>query len=182
MVYILLGDGFEEVEAAAPYDILKRGGVSVNFAGVNGKEVVGSHGIKFTAECLVSDIDLEKAEMVIVPGGMGGVESIENSPKAMDTVLKAHKKGIEVAAICAGPRVLAKLGIINGVRIVCYPGLESEMTGAEATQESATVRSEKITTGRGPGAALDFGFEVLKVLRGEKAAKTVADAMYYDWK
>ena len=179
MVYILLGEGFEEIEAVAPFDILKRGGVDTKFAGVKGIEVMGAHGVAYKAHCLVSDVDLADAEMVVVPGGMGGVECIEASAEAMALVKKAYDMGIEVAAICAGPRVLSKLGILKGKRAVCYPGMEDQMDAGEMTQESPAIRDDKLTTGRGPGAALDFGYALLQVLRGKDVADKVAGDMHY---
>ena len=179
MVYILLGEGFEEIEAVAPFDILKRGGVDAKFAGVKSMEVMGAHGVAYKAHCLVSEVDLGDAEMVIVPGGMGGVECIEASGEAMALVKKAYDMGIEVAAICAGPRVLSKLGILKGKKAVCYPGMEDQMDAGEMTQEAPAIRDEKLTTGRGPGAALDFGFAVLQVLRGKDVADKVAGDMHY---
>lgn len=181
MVYILLGDGFEETEATAPYDILNRGGLDVCFAGVNGTLVTGAHGIKFTAECSISDIELDNAEMIVIPGGLGGVECIEGSSTAMEIVANAAKKGIPLGAICAGPRVLAKLGLLKDVDIVCYPGMEDQMTGANASQEHSAVHSGKITTSRGPGTAIDFGFALLEALKDRETAKQVAGAFCYEW-
>lgn len=179
MVYILLGEGFEEIEAVAPFDILKRGGVEAKFAGVNGLEVMAAHGVAYKAHCRVSDIDLSDTEMVVIPGGMGGVECIEASNEAMATVKAAFDKGIEVAAICAGPRVLSKLGILKGKRAVCYPGLEEQMDAGDMTQEDETIRDDGLTTSRGPGSAISFGLMLLEVLRGKEAADSVAAAMHY---
>lgn len=180
MVYILLGEGFEEMEAVAPFDILKRGGVDAKFAGVNGLEVMAAHGVAYKAHCLVSEVELGDAEMVIIPGGMGGVECIEASSEAMDLVKKAYDMGIELAAICAGPRVLSKLGILKGKKAVCYPGLEDQMDAGKMTQESGTIRDELLTTSRGPGTAIDFGLKVLEVLRSREIADEVASFMHYD--
>ena len=183
MVYILLGTGFEEAEAVAPCDILRRGGLEVKLAGVLGKNVEGANGITVCADCLVSDIDLDNAEMVVVPGGMGGVETIEASEETLSVVKGAYDKGIKVAAICAGPRVLAKTGVIAGKNAVCYPGLEDQIIGGIMSQKTSTVTDGNITTGRGPGAAFDFGFALLEVLKGEEAAKAVAAEMHYEfWK
>ena len=177
MVYILLGDGFEEVEAVAPYDILHRGGVQVGFAGVSGRQVTGAHGIEITAGCLVRDISLEQTEMLVLPGGMGGVRSMCASEAAMQLVRSAYDRGILVAAICAAPTLLAKLGILNGKKAVCYPGLEQECTGALMTQEYAALRDGNVITGRGPAAALEFGYRLLAELRGDDAAGRVRSQM-----
>ena len=166
MVYILLGTGFEEVEAIAPCDILRRGGVEVAFAGIGGQLVAGSHGIAVKADVTVEDIDREKLDMIVLPGGLGGVSSMEKSAAARDVIRWAWDNGKLVAAICAAPTLLSQLGITEGKHCVCYPGLEHEMGG-------------RLLTGRGPGAAIDFGLMLLKVLRGEQAAQQVQTGMVY---
>ncbi len=179
MVYIILGDGFEEMEAIAPYDILRRGGVDVNFAGVCDMVVCGAHGIQVAADCLAEDIDLGDAEMIVVPGGLGGVESIEGSADTMVLIKEAYDSGIYVAAICAGPRVLAKLGILDGKTAVCYPGMEEECVGGNMTQRTSTVCDGKVITGRGPGACIDFGLKLLEILKGAEIANNVKEGMFY---
>ena len=180
MVYILLGDGFEEIEATASYDILRRGGVDAVFAGIAGRRVISSHGIEYTAHCTVGDIDLGAAEMIVVPGGLGGVECIEASRETLDIIKSAHERGIEIAAICAGPRVLSHLGILRGKRATCYPGLETQLDAGEMLPRLSTVRDGRLTTGRGPGASMDFGFALLEALRGKAAADAVSAEMYWE--
>lgn len=180
MVYILLGQGFEEIEALAPCDILRRGGVEVALVGVEGKSVSGGHGIAVTADCTVAEIDFDVAEMIVVPGGLGGVTCIENTSAAMSAVKKIYDRGREVAAICAGPRVLAALGMLDGREAVCYPGMEPEMAGGKMLSGVSTARDGRVTTGRGPGSAIDFGLRLLAVLRGQNAAEQVRAAMHYD--
>ena len=118
MVYILLGTGFEEVEAIAPCDILRRGGVEVAFAGIGGQLVAGSHGIAVKADVTVEDIDREKLDMIVLPGGLGGVSSMEKSAAARDVIRWAWDNGKLVAAICAAPTLLSKLGI-TGASAAC---------------------------------------------------------------
>lgn len=173
MVYILLGDGFEEMEAIAPCDILRRGGVETRFVSVGGVQVTGAHGIAVTADCTVDAVSLDGAELVMLPGGMGGVESLLASKKAMELVQKADAAGILIAAICAAPMILARLGVLNGKNAVCYPGLEDACTGAKMSQARATVRDGNVITGRGPGAAVAFGLRLLQELRGADAADAV---------
>ena len=180
MVYIILGKGFEEVEAIAPYDMLKRGGVDVQFAGIGGKVVEGSHGISVCAEAAIEEIDSTGAEMIIVPGGLVGVDTIMGSETALDAIEAAYGAGVKVAAICAGPSVLARLGITDGKRAVCYPGIEVKMGSAQMTQETSTVVDGDVITGRAAGAAIDFGLRVLEELRGREAADKVAAAICYE--
>lgn len=179
MVYIILGNGFEEIEAIATCDILRRGGVEVMLAGVGGREITGGHGITVKADCLAADIDIKNAEMLVVPGGMGGVKSIEGSRIALEKLAQAHERGVRLGAICAGPGVLARLGMLRGVKAVCYPGLENTMNGGIMDKRSSAVTDRLITTGRGPGASLDFGLELLRVLRGDEAALKAAAELVY---
>ena len=180
MVYIILGKGFEEIEAIATMDVLRRGGVKAAFASVEGKSVEGAHGISVAADTSVKKIDLFDADMLIVPGGLGGVESIEGSRETLDVLKKAFETGIPLSAICAGPRVLAKIGALEGKSAVCYPGMEDQMGGAKIDNSRLSCVDGNIVTGRGPGAAIAFGLEVLRFLKGDASAEKVAAGMTYD--
>lgn len=178
MVYILLGTGFEEIEALAPCDILRRGGVQVALVGVNGPEITGGHGITVRADLTVEQLDRAQLEMIVLPGGLGGVQAMGASPAAMEAVAWAYAHDKWVAAICAAPTLLPRLGISQGKRCVCYPGMEDQMEGAEMVKANA-VRDGRLLTGRGPGAALDFGFMLLEALRGSDVAAQVRAGMVY---
>ena len=125
MVYMLLGTGFEETEAITPLDLLRRAGVEVTTVGLNGKTIRGGHGICVEADIEISELDLSTLEMIILPGGLGGVASIRGCKAAMEAVRYAWENGKYTAAICAGPTVLADLGIVDGKNATCYPGCES---------------------------------------------------------
>ncbi|MDD6189164.1 MAG: DJ-1/PfpI family protein [Clostridiales bacterium] len=176
MVYILLGKGFEEIEAVAPLDILRRGGVEAAFAGIGGMSVEGAHGIVMNCDLNADDIDLDKTDMLVIPGGLGGVESISGCEEVMTKIKNAGEKGIALAAICAGPTVLHRLGLLKGVKAVCYPGMEEEMPGTIFGKAPACVDG-KIITGRGPGAALEFGFELLRFFKGDEAVRAMGNSM-----
>ena len=178
MVYMLLGTGFEEMEAIAPLDLLRRAGVKVLTVGVAGKQVRGSHGITVEADITLPEMDLTDLEMIILPGGMGGVTTVRGSKASMDALRFAWENGKFVAAICAGPTVLAKLGITDGKRVACYPGCEAKMGSAIICEENAVIDG-RVITGRAPGAAFDFGLTLVRVLRGEEAAKQVAAGAVY---
>ena len=178
MVYILLGTGFEEIEALAPCDILRRGGVQVALVGVNGPEITGGHGITVRADLTVEQLDRTQLEMIVLPGGLGGVQAMGESPAAMEAVSWAYEHDKWVAAICAAPTLLPRLGISQGKRCVCYPGMEDQVEGAEMVKANA-VRDGRLLTGRGPGAALDFGFMLLEALRGSDVAAQVRAGMVY---
>ena len=175
MVYVLLGTGFEEVEAIAPVDLMRRAGIEVKTVGVTGKTVYGSHGIGVEADILLGEMDMENLEMIVLPGGLGGVASARASREALDALGHAWKHGKFVAAICAGPTVLADLGITDGKSATCYPGCEGGMGSARMAPDRAVVRDGKLITGTSAGCAIPFGLALIEALKGEKTAKTVAD-------
>ena len=175
MIYMLLGTGFEETEAIAPLDLLRRAGLKVCTVGINGKTVYGSHSIGIAADLLLGEMDLTDLEMIIVPGGLGGVASVRASSQAMDALRFAHENGKYLAAICAGPTVLADLGITDGVSCTCYPGCEGGMGGANMIPGAAAVIDGKVITGTSAGCAIPFGLKLIEALLGAEAAKTIAD-------
>ena len=178
MIYIILGEGFEEMEAIVPCDLLRRAGVNVRFAGIGGREITGGHGITVCADCVAEETDLTKAEMLVLPGGLGGVASIQKSETVKKAVIRVYEDGGYAAAICAGPTVLAGLGITHGKRATCYPGCEAQMGSALICEENAVIDG-RVITGRAPGAAFDFGLTLVRVLRGGEVAKQVAAGAVY---
>lgn len=172
---MLLGTGFEEAEAITPLDLLRRAGVDVLTVGVNGKIVYGSHNIGIEADILLGEIDLTDLEMIILPGGLGGVTSVRASKEAMDALDFAWKNGKFVAAICAGPTVLADLGITDGKQATCYPGCEGGMGTAQVLGDVPCVQDGKLITGASAGCALPFGLALVAALKGKEAANTVAE-------
>lgn len=175
MVYMLLGTGFEETEAVAPLDLLRRAGVSVLTVGVSGKTVVGGHGIGVEADITLEQMDLTDMDMIILPGGLGGVASVRASREAMEALRFAWENDKYVAAICAGPTVLADLHITDGRSVTCYPGCESGMGSANVQPDAACVRDGRLITGTSAGCAVSFGLALVAALKGEATAKTVAD-------
>lgn len=173
MVYMLLGTGFEETEAVAPLDLMRRAGICVMTVGVTGKTVYGSHGIGITADITLPEMDLTDLEMIVLPGGLGGVASVSASREAMDALAFAWENNKFVAAICAGPTVLAKLGITAGKNATCYPGCESDMGSANINPDAPCVRDGKLITGASAGCAVKFGLMLVEALKGAEAAKAV---------
>ena len=174
MVYVLLGTGFEETEAIAPIDLMRRAGISVLTVGLNGKTVYGGHGIGVEADITIDEMDLTDLEMIVLPGGLGGVASIRGCQSAMDAIRFACDNGKFTAAICAGPTVLADLGITDGKNAVCYPGCEGSM-GSAHILSAAAVQDGNLITGASAGCAVKFGLALVAALKGEEAAKTVAE-------
>ena len=175
MVYMLLGTGFEETEAIAPLDLLRRAGVEIQTVGINGKIVYGSHKIGIEADIELHEMDLTALEMIILPGGLGGVTSARASEAAMNALKFAWDNGKYVAAICAGPTVLADLGITDGKDATCYPGCESGMGCANMQQGQAVVRDGKLITGTSAGCAIPFALALIAALKGADAANAVKD-------
>ena len=174
MVYVLLGTGFEEMEAIAPIDLLRRAGIEVKTVGVTGKTVYGSHGIGVEADILPEDKELDAMEMIVLPGGLGGVASARASKPALDALRYGWDQGRFVAAICAGPTVLADLGITDGRNATCYPGCEGQMGSANMQPGAAAVRDGKLITGTSAGCAIPFALELIRALRGEEKAQAIA--------
>ena len=173
MVYMLLGTGFEETEAIAPLDLLRRAGVEIMTVGINGKIIYGSHNIGIETDIELAEMDLTKLDMVIIPGGLGGVASIRASESAMNALKFAWGNGKFVAAICAGPTVLADLGITSCKKATCYPGCEEGMGDAIMIPDAAAVTDGRLITGTSAGCAVAFGLELIKALKGEAEAERI---------
>lgn len=183
MVYILLGAGFEEAEALVTADVLRRADIPVTLAGIGGNTVAGSHNITVQADLPVERVTLKDGDMVVLPGGMGGVDSIEHSAAAMGLTRKAAENpGLWLAAICAAPTLLARAGLLPaGAPCVCYPGMESALSaaGAVPSMDRPAVTCGRLITGKGPGAAFDFGLALVEALAGAEAAAQVRAGLHY---
>ena len=174
MVYVLLGTGFEETEAIAPIDLLRRAGIPTVTVGVDGKSVTGGHGITVEADIELGQMDLTGLEMIVLPGGLGGVATVRNSPEALNALRFAWENGKLVAAICAGPTVLADLGITDGRTATCYPGCESGMGSAVMSADVPCIRDGNLITGTSAGCAVSFGLKLVEALKGKEEAERIA--------
>ena len=174
MVYMLLGTGFEETEAIAPLDLMRRAGIQVLTVGINGKTICGGHGIGIEADITLDQMDLTQLEMIVLPGGLGGVASIRASKEAMDAIAFAKENDKFTAAICAGPTVLADLGITDGKKATCYPGCENAMGSAQVLDAVPCVQDGKLITGTSAGCAIPFGLALIQALKGPEVAETIA--------
>ena len=173
MVYMLLGTGFEETEAIAPLDLLRRAGVTVKTVGLNGPVIRGSHGIRVGTDMTIEELCCDDLEMIVLPGGLGGVASIKACPAALDAIRCAYEQGKWVAAICAAPTILAMLGILGSRKATCYPGCEDQM-GSAVMVDAATVRDGQFITGTSAGCAVPFGLELIAALKGRDTADAIA--------
>ena len=177
-VYILLADGFEELEAIAPADILRRMELSVVLVGVASKQVRGSHGIELTADRTLNQLKTQTPRAVLLPGGMPGTKNLDANPAVGELVRRTAADGGLVGAICAAPMVLGRLGLLNGRRATCFPGFENFLKGADVTGNKVE-NDGGIITAKGAGAAAEFGFEMLKELKGADTAAEIKDGMQF---
>ena len=179
MIYMFLADGFEEVEALCPLDILRRAGLEVTTVGVGGKDMIrGAHGIVVHAD--IPDIMYRDSapEMVILPGGMPGSSNLDES-RIVDSALRAaNRHGSFISAICAAPMVLGKRGYLQGKHAVCFPGFEEFLTGAHMESEKTVVRDGSIITAKGMGAAFDFGLELVRCFKDDGTAEKIKTSVF----
>lgn len=178
-VCVILAPGFEESEAIIPVDLLRRGGVTVELAGLEGLAVTGGHGITVQADCLLSEVDLAQVDLVFVPGGLGGVNNILASELACQVLRRAASEDKYLAAICAGPTVLSRLGLIGGKQAVCYPGMEELLLPASPQPGHPAVRDGRLLTGEAAGSAFDLGLMMLAALTDQATADQVREAVHY---
>lgn len=174
MVYMMLGTGFEVTEAMVPLVMMRRAGIEVCTVGINGKTVYGSRDIGIVADLELGEMDLTNLEGIVLPGGLGGVASIKASQPALDAVKFAYENHKLVAAICAGPTILAMLGITDGKRATCYPGCEEQMGSALMVPGAAAITDGNVITGTSAGCAIPFALQLITALKGQEAADEVA--------
>lgn len=179
MVYVLLADGFEEVEAIEPVDIMRRCGIEVLTASVMvTKTVMGAHGIPVTADISVKEINPGDMELLMLPGGGKGHELLDASNDVHALINHAVANGLYIAAICASPSILGKKQLLSGKKATCFPGFEKYLYSAEYVTDKV-VTDGKIITARGAGAAADFGFEIASVLKNKAIADEIRAQMQY---
>lgn len=178
-VYAFLAEGLEEVECLAVVDVLRRSGIDVTMVSITGaKEVTGSHGIRFMADALFEEVDMDKADMLFLPGGMPGTEHLKECQELETVIQKANKQGRRIAAICAAPSILGAMGILKGKTATCYPGFEDQLSGVSYTSQGV-VTDGNITTARGLGYALALGIELIRLLQGPLQAQKIASSIQH---
>lgn len=178
-VYEFLAEGFEEIEALIPVDVMRRGGVEIKTVSITGSELVtSSHGVVIKADQLWEDTDLSDADLLLLPGGLPGATNL-NEHEGLKAALVAHcKAGKLIGAICAAPLVLGGLGLLQGKHATCYPGFEGTLEGAHYTADLYTDDGN-ITTGEGPAATLPYAYALLSKLTDHDNAVNVAGGMRY---
>lgn len=178
MIAVLLANGFEEIEALCPADLLMRAGKEVKLVSItDSKRVVGTHGIEISADTTLDMIDRNEIDLLFLPGGMPGAENLYKSEAVRSLVLFMNENKKSLAAICAAPLVFGRLGILDGKKATCYPGFEGELVGAILSSEP-TVTDGHVITGAGMGASFALGLAAIELLDGkDKADKIRASTM-----
>jgi len=178
-IYLFLADGFEEVEALAVVDLLRRSGLGCNMVSIMGREeVTGSHKITVKADLLIQDADFDSADILILPGGMPGTTNLGNCEILTEQVKAFAVSEKPLAAICAAPGVLGQCGVLQGKRAACYPGCEGNLIGAQIVYEEV-VQDGNIITSRGMGTAIPFGLAIVGMFLGEEEAKKLEKGIVY---
>lgn len=177
MIYVFLANGFEEVEALAPVDILRRAGAEVQTVGVDGDVITGSHKISVKTDIRADQILLdENLEMIVLPGGMPGTVNLGESMEVHTAVNHCAKNDIYIGAICAAPSILGGLGLLEGRNATCFPGFDKELKGAVYTADHVTVDGKYITA-KGAGCAVEFGLKLAEVLYGKEKSDELAESL-----
>ena len=180
MVLMFLADGFEETEAIAPLDMLRRANADVKTVSISDSlSVKGAHGISVCADLVISDIKNETPEMIILPGGMPGTKNLNMCEPLKKLLTSTYENGGYVCAICAAPMVLGGLGLLKGKKATCFPGFEEHLLEAIVTNKKV-VRDGKIITACGMGVAIEFGAELVAALKGKLEAERIIKAIQKD--
>lgn len=175
-VLLILADGFEEIEAVATIDILRRAKIKVCIASPDFKIVTGGHNIQIKADVLLDEVKDQVFEAVILPGGNKGVENMEASPLVAEMVLKHHNEGKLIAAICAAPRLLHNIGLLTERHATSHPGTKDLLVKSHYSEDKV-VLDGNILTSRGPGTAMEFGYKIVDLLKADTTSQTLREAM-----
>ncbi len=178
-VAVTLANGFEEIEAIVPVDLLKRAGIDVQLLYVETQIVTGAHGLKIEADQSVGDSDSASYDGVICPGGLPGAQTLMDSPDVLKLVKQVYQQGGLVAAICAAPRVLFSAGVLAGKKVTCYPGTEELFDQSVTVCDKPLIVDNRVITAKGAGVAFEFGYKILKLLKGEQLSQQVKESMFF---
>lgn len=177
MIYCFLADGFEEMEALCPVDILRRAEKDVTIVGVGEQVIVGSHQIPVVADINAAEIVLDDSlEMIILPGGMPGTLNLEKNCYVQKAIDFCAEKNKFIGAICAAPSVLGHKGLLENKEAICFPGFEEQLTGA-VISDAYVVQDGNIITAKGAGVAQEFGLKLVEALCGENRAASLKKSL-----
>jgi len=178
-VYIMLADGFEEIEALAPVDVLRRGEVETVLVSIKSDKIVlSARDIPVVADTTINNIDVMPEDMIVIPGGKKGVDNLSESQELRNLLMKHQEQKGLLAAICAGPTIPGKMGFYDGVKATCYPGCEEDLKGAIISNADVVVDKNFITS-RGPATALAFAYTLLSLIKGEELSQKIQKGMLF---
>ncbi len=174
---VLLADGFETIEALAPADCLARAGAQVSRAGCTGSTVTSAQGVPVVCDAELTDVDLASFDLVIVPGGLGGVDNLRACPAVAAELKRRAASSDLLGCICAAPALLAENGLLDGRVATCYPGCDTDFPAGVRPEKNGVYRDGNLVTASGPAFAVPFGLALVAALLGEEDARRVASAM-----
>ena len=177
---MMVANGYEEIEMLTVVDILRRAGLTCDIISVTGTgKLTSSHRVTVEADLQYEDADFDSYDALVIPGGMPGTINLGEHAGVCQQLKKEYESGKLIAAICAAPTVFGKLGLLEGKKAICYPGMEDQLTGAIVTYEPV-VRDGNIITSRGMGTAIDFGLAILAYFEGEEVSAEMAKKIVYE--
>lgn len=182
MVYMFIAEGFEEIEALCPLDLMRRAGIEVKTVGIGARNITGAHKITVATDMTDSDYNSlsdKSADMIFLPGGMPGTLNLASSNTVISAIKNALDSDSYIAAICAAPSILGDMGILDGKEAICYPGFEDRLCGA-VISKSKVVLDGKVLTAAGMGAALDMGIKIVEIFCGNEVASKLRTAVIAD--
>lgn len=179
MVYLFLAEGFEEIEGLTVVDMLRRAEIEITTVSITGNLLVaGGHRIKVEADGIFEDYDYEKAELLVLPGGMPGTKNLAAHEGLVNLLKKFRNEDKALAAICAAPSILGENGLLEGKKVTCFPGYEDKLIGAAITGLKA-VTDGNIITGKGMGTAIDFSLEIIRFIKDKETAEKIGKTIQY---
>lgn len=179
MVYILFADGFEEIEGLTVVDLLRRARIDISTVSItDSPEVTTSHGITLKTDIILKDMPSDM-EMLVLPGGLKGVNNLKASRAVADIIREQYEKGAFLAAVCAGPTVFGEMGLLKDVKATCYPGLEAQLIGAVKADGETVIRDGQFITSRALGTSIDFAAKIIETLKDRALAEEIASQVVY---
>ena len=179
MIYVMLADGFEEIEALAFVDILRRSDIDVETVSIYAhKNVTGSHGIEVVADKVIEKTE-ELVDGIVLPGGIPGTYNLQDCSRLTEMLTYHNENKKYIAAICAAPSILGEMGMLNGKKATCYPSFEDKLIGSVVSEEKVVVDGNIITS-RGAGTAHEFAFRFIELIKGKSVSEKLRSAMLYD--
>ena len=177
--FVFLANGFEEVEAITPIDLLRRADINVTTVSISeNKEVIGAHNVSFIADVLINEADFSDIDLLLLPGGMPGTTYL-NACEELKRLIKKHVLESKlIAAICAAPIILGQMSLLEGEKAVCYPSFENQLLGADV-QYNKVQKSNNIITARGAGCAIEFSLAIIEALCGKSKSDEIAKSIIF---